>query len=478
MNDREWLHNDICAKSECFTALNDEIHGYAELAFEEYRSASALIRVLEKEGFEVKQGLADIPTCFTGTAGSGRPVIGILGEFDALDGLSQKAGVPVHQPVKEGAPGHGCGHCCLGTASLAAAIAVKDYFASEGLCGTVIYFGCPAEEGAGSKQFMARAGLFDDVDFVYTWHPSTTNDVSADSSTAIMGANFEFNGISAHAGGSPWLGRSALDAAELMNVGCNYLREHIQDGQRIHYAYSDAGGSAPNVVQDHVRIKYEVRAKTVAEVKKLFERVCRVAKGAAMMTETEVSIDLTMAFSDFKNNSVLAKTASDCLQEVGAPKWDDEDYALAGEFLRSYDPIQKEAIMNELAETWGIENLEDILEKPLHSSVKPYDPSAGKSEGGSTDVGDVSYAAPTCEIHVATACLGNIGHTWQMAAQAGSRIGHKGLLTAAEVMALSCVRMAADPKRIALAKAETLKKNGGRYECPLPDSVMPPVGKY
>ena len=478
MNDREWLHNAVYAKRDSYAALNDEIHGYAETSFEEYRSAAALIRVLKEEGFEVREGLADMPTCFTGTAGSGRPVIGILGEFDALDGLSQEAGVPVRKPVKEGAPGHGCGHCCLGTASLAAAAAVRDYLEAHHLSGTVVYFGCPAEEGAGSKQFMARAGLFDDVDFVYTWHPSTTNDVSADCTTAIMGANFEFTGISVHAGGSPWLGRSALDAAELMNVGCNYLREHIRDGQRIHYAYSDAGGSAPNVVPDHVKIKYEVRARTVAEVKKLFERVTKVARGAAMMTETEVRIDLTMAFSDFRNNSVLAETASACLEEIGAPAWDEEDYALARAFLNSYEPVQKKAIIKELAETWGQENLAGILEKPLHSGVKPYDSSKAEYEGGSTDVGDVSYAAPTCEIHTAAACMGNIGHTWQMAAQAGSRIGHKGLMTAAEAMALACIRMAADPEKIRLAKEETLKRNGGKYSCPLPDSVMPPVGKY
>ena len=478
MNDREFIKKIVDQKKEMILDANDRIHDFAEISYEEVQSAALLCEILEKEGFEVKKGLAEMPTCFTGSWGSGRPVMGILGEYDALEALSQVSSCTTKKPLKEGAPGHGCGHCSLGTGALLAAIAVKEYLKENKLEGTIIYFGCPAEEGAGSKQFMARAGLFNDCDFVYTWHPSTQNDISADTSTAIMGGNFAFTGITAHAGGSPWLGRSALDAAELMSVGCNYLREHIPDGQRIHYAYSDVGGSAPNVVQGHACVKYEVRARSVKEVIALWDRVVKVAEGAAHMTETTVNIEKTMAFSDHTNNSVLAEIASGCLQELGAPEWDEEDYALARGFLNSYEEMQMKGIRESIIAQYGEENLEAVMARPLSSAVIPYDKKSGEFKGGSTDVGDVSYCAPTCEVHVACACIGNIGHTWQMAGQSGSRIAHKGLLRAAEVIALSCIRTMKDPEAMEKAKAELLKKNGGRYTCPLPDEVKPPIGKY
>ena len=478
MTDIEIIKGIIEQKKDVFIDASDKIYNFAELAYEEVQSADLLCKILEDEGFKVERGLADIPTCFMGTFGSGKPIMGILGEFDALPALSQEGGNPVHTPVCEGGPGHGCGHCLLGAGALAAAVAVKEYLTQTGSEGTVFYYGCPAEEGAGSKQFMARAGLFDDCDFCYTWHPATTNDVSADSGTAIMGANFEFNGVAAHAGGSPWLGRSALDAAELMSVGCNYLREHILDGQRIHYAYSDVGGTFPNVVQAYAKVKYEVRARTVKEMKALFSRVVKVARGAAEMTETQMNYEITMAFSDYSSNSVLAKVASDCLKELGAPEWDDEDYKLAKQFLRSYDKMHQEGIRTSIAEELGDDDLDDLLDKPLHSGVIEYDKTKGRFMGGSSDVGDVGYATPTAEIHVATACLGNIGHTWQMAGQAGSRIGHKGMLRAAEAIALSCVRTMEQPEVMKAARAEYIKKSGGKYECPLPDYVQPPIGKY
>ena len=237
-----------------------------------------------------------------------------------------------------GGAGHGCGHCALGTGSLAAAFALKDYLDATGEDGTVIYFGCPAEEGAGSKQFMARAGLFDDVDFVYTWHPSTINGVESVQSNAIMGANFRFKGRTSHAAASPHLGRSALDAVELMSVGCNYLREHVIPEARIHYAYIDAGGTAPNVVQDHATVRYEVRTPFVKDLRELFDRVVDVAKGAALMTGTTLDVELAMAFTEYVPNKALGAIASEAMQEVGAPRWDEADFQLARQFLLSYDP--------------------------------------------------------------------------------------------------------------------------------------------
>ena len=305
----------VSAKADTTVALAREIWGYAELSYEETKSAAALVTALKQEGFTIEEGIADIPTAFTATyqCGSGKPVVGFLAEYDALSGLSQKAGCPVQEPVREGGAGHGCGHNLLGAGCYAAAVALKDYLIKEKKDGTVIFFGCPAEEGAGSKQFIARAGYFDNVDFAYTWHPETVNEVGSRGSVAIMGANFTFDGVAAHAGGEPHLGRSALDAVELMNVGCNYLREHMIDAARIHYAYSDPGGTAPNVVQSHAVIKYEVRAPKVSQVQELFTRVVDVARGAALMTGTKMKYEITMAFSDYVPNRTLGAVVDQCI---------------------------------------------------------------------------------------------------------------------------------------------------------------------
>ena len=480
MTDLEFIQKVIDEKAEKILAANDSIWGYAELAFHEDQSAALLCRLLREEGFTVETGLAGIPTCFTGTysRGTGKPVMGVLGEFDALSSLSQQAATPEKRPVTPGAPGHGCGHCALGTGSLAAALAIKEYLDAYDQDGTIIYFGCPAEEGAGSKQFMARAGLFDDVDFVYTWHPATKNTVEAVQSNAIMGANFHFRGRTSHAAASPHLGRSALDAVELMSVGCNYLREHMLPDERIHYAYTDVGGTAPNVVQDHATVRYEVRSPFVHQLRPLFDRVVDVARGAALMTGTEMSYELAMAFTEYIPNKALAAVADECLAEVGAPRWDEEDYRLAREFLNSYDPETRDAIRAEIAATYGADRVEEILQRPLDSEVHPFDPNNIKLQAGSTDVGDVGYAAPTLNLNIATACVGNIAHSWQMTAQACSPLAHKGLLTAAAVMALSAVRTMHRPDVIAAAKAEVIARNGGKYSCPLPDSVQPPLDTY
>ena len=335
----------------------------------------------------------------------------------------------------------------------------------------------PAEEGAGSKQFMARAGLFDDVDFVYTWHPSTINGVESVQSNAIMGANFRFKGRTSHAAASPHLGRSALDAVELMSVGCNYLREHVIPEARIHYAYIDAGGTAPNVVQDHATVRYEVRTPFVKDLRELFDRVVDVAKGAALMTGTTLDVELAMAFTEYVPNKALGAIASEAMQEVGAPRWDEADFQLARQFLLSYDPETRAAIEAEIRRTYG-DRAEAVLQRPLSTDVIPFDPSAIRLQAGSTDVGDVGYAAPTLNLLVATACVGNVGHSWQMTAQACSPLAHKGLLTAAGAMALSAVRTKHRPDAIAAAKAEVLARNGGKYTCPLPDSVKPPLDTY
>lgn len=478
MKDLEFISDIIEEKQEIFKDTSMKIWEYAELPYEEFKSVELLCNVLGSEGFTIEKGIADIPTAFVASYGSGKPVFGFLGEYDALDILSQEAGVAEKKPIIEGAPGHGCGHNILGVGSLAAAVAAKAYLEENKKEGTVLFFGCPAEEGAGSKQFMARAGVFDDVDFIYTWHPSTVNEVQSIRTVAIMGANFEFRGKSAHAGGSPHLGRSALDSAELMSVGVNYLREHMIDQARIHYAYADAGGVSPNVVQDYSRVKYEVRAPKVTQVKELFERVVNVAKGAALMTDTKMNYEITMAFSDYTTNDALAEVADAALQEIGAPKWTEEDYALAKKYLMSYDQTTLNAIKESIIDDYGEEQLEALWEKPLDAVVHPYDAKNKPYVSGSTDVGDVAYAVPTLNFHIATQCIGNVGHTWQNTGQSGSQIGVKGMLTAAKAMALSAIRTMDQPEIIEKAKQIVLKQNGGAYQCPLPDSVQPPIGKY
>lgn len=476
----ELIKELVAQQAETAKKLAADIWGYAELPYQELRSAALLCDALEREGFTIKSGIADIPTAFTATfqSGTGKPVMGLLAEYDALDGLSQQAGSPEKEPVEAGAPGHGCGHNLLGAGCYAAAVALKNYLQREGKDGTVMFFGCPAEEGAGSKQFIARAGYFDNVDFCYSWHPGTVNEVPSKGSVAIMGANFTFDGVSSHAGGAPHLGRSALDTAELMNVGVNYLREHMIDAARVHYAYSDAGGTAPNVVQDHAVIKYEVRAPKVAQMQELFTRVVDVAKGAALMVGTKMRYDITMAFSDYVPNRTLAVVMDEAFQEVGAPQWTEGEYALASEFLRTYSKATIKDIRESLSQDFADLDPDTVLSKPLDSVVHPYDPRQTAYESGSTDVGDVGYTVPTVTLTAATQCLGNVSHSWQNTAFSCSNIGMKGMLTAAEVLVLSCIKTMERPALIEKAKEELLKKNGGKYLCPLPDYVTPPIGRY
>ena len=474
------IQNLVSAKADTAIALAKEIWGYAELSYEEVRSSSALIAALKKEGFSIEEGIAGIPTAFTATfsRGSGKPVVGFLAEYDALSGLSQKAACPVQEPIQEGGDGHGCGHNLLGAGSYAAAVALKDYLEKENKDGTVIFFGCPAEEGAGSKQFIARAGYFDNVDFAYTWHPATINEVGSWGDVAIMGANFTFDGVAAHAGGEPHLGRSALDACELMNIGCNYLREHMIDTARIHYAYSDPGGTAPNVVQSHAVIKYEVRAPKVSQVQELFTRVVDVAKGAALMTGTKMQYEITMAFSDYVPNRTLGVLVDQCMRELGAPDWTEENFAVASQFLRTYPRSTMVGIREKLGSFLEPEELDAALAKPLDQVIHPFNPKETGYHSGSTDVGDVGYATPTVSFNVATACLGNVGHSWQNTAFACSDIGFKGMLRAAEILTLAAVRTMEQPELIAKARAELKQKNGGSYQCPLPEYVTPPIGRY
>lgn len=456
-------------KASRLISISKQIWEFAELGYQEFQSAEVLIKALEEEEFKVTKNLTDIPTAFKGVWGKGSPVIGVLGEFDALPGLSQKAAYPIRSPIQEGKPGHGCGHNLLGTGALAGAIAIKEYLKKTKQSGTIIFFGTPAEENLSGKAFMARDGAFKGVDFFYTWHPSPYNRVGAVHLNGNISRIYQFKGVASHAGVSPQLGRSALDSCELMDVGVNYLREHVIMQARIHYAYIDIGGHAPNIVQDHAALRYTIRAPYLRQVREIVKRVDDVAKGAALMCGTKVYMFTEAGYSEYIPNNVLASVADWALHEIGVPQWDASDYQLAKEFTESFSSQAKNAEREVILERYGKNRLEEKLEHPLDTVIDTYDPSHMSLEFGSTDVGDVGYIAPTVHFNVATEAIGTQGHSWQKAGQANSSIGFKGMLIAGKVIALASIYMLKHPEKVAQAKAEFLKKNDGIYDCPVAD---------
>ena len=480
MTDLELIRESVAKHASKILDANDRIWDYAELAFHEHKSAELLCRLLEEEGFTVQRGLAEIPTCFTGTykKGTGKPVMGFLGEFDALSSLSQQAALPEKSPVTAGAPGHGCGHCALGTGSLAAAFALKDYLDATGEDGTVIYFGCPAEEGAGSKQFMARAGLFDDVDFVYTWHPSTINGVESVQSNAIMGANFRFKGRTSHAAASPHLGRSALDAVELMSVGCNYLREHVIPEARIHYAITNTGGYSPNVVQPEAEVLYLIRAPKNAQVQEIYARVNKIAQGAAMMTETDLTIDFYKACSNLTPITVMEELIYKNLCEAGLPEHTDADREFARQIRESIENKSDTvaALLDKATDPAEKELYRKHLGDPLNDFIVPYH-SSELAMAGSTDVCDVSWFCPTAHGNTACYASGTPGHSWQLVAQGKAPVAHAAMLQAGRVMAGTAIDLFESPELLEKAKAEHAARVGDGYVCPIPAGVKPrPMG--
>lgn len=462
----------VDAKKEAFLHAGDLVWEYAEIGFKEFQSAKALTDVLKAEGFAVQEGVAGIPTAFVASWGEGKPIIGLLGEYDALPALKHAAGDPVESSEIVSENGHGCGHNLLGAGALGAAVAVKDYMQSHGLKGTIRYYGCPGEEFGSGKMFMARAGLFDDLDAAFTWHGGAYNAITADHSLANLCAYFKFKGRTSHAAGSPHLGRSALDACELMNVGCNYLREHILPDERIHYAYTDVGGSAPNVVQDHACVFYYVRSPRLYQVLDLYERVKDVARGAALMTGTQLEIVLNDGLCDYVPNDTLSKLLYESFCEAGGPKFSEEEKALAAEFAKTFDPAAVADKARTLAAHFGPEVAEKYKDQILVEDIFPYHASDMISSG-STDVGDVSYCAPTAQMNVSTWALCTTGHTWQVTAQSGSDIGRTGTVKAAEVLALASIKAMQNPELLEKAKEEWKKTTGGKYVCPVTDDVQP-----
>jgi len=448
--------------------LADRVWETPETLYAEFRSAEAHVEMLRQKGFRITEAPAGIPTAVIGEAGEGGPLIAILGEYDALPGLSQVAGIAEPRPVVPGGHGHGCGHNLLGAAALLAACAVKDWLAETGRPGRVRYYGCPAEEGGAAKTFMVRDGAFEGVDAAVTWHPDGMTRVDDPESLANTRMDFHFHGRASHAAASPHLGRSALDAVELMSVGVNYLREHMVQDARIHYAYLDAGGQAPNVVQAQARVRYSIRALQLADMLALVERVKDVARGAALMTGTTVEMQVFSAVSNNLVNETMDRAMHSVLEALGGVPFDEGDRAYAR-------AIQATLSNEDIAAPYRGVAMVPRRDEPLCDYIVPLRP-GGEKMIGSTDVADVTWAVPTTEVLVATHAIGTPAHSWQITAQGKSPAAHKGMAHAARAMAGLAERLIEDADLLARAKAEHAQRLAATpYRCPLPADLRPPL---
>lgn len=448
------------------TDISDRIWSYAELALHENKSAQLLAEELRAHGFEVEMGSGGMPSAIVAQWGHGKPVIGFLGEYDALANVSQQP-VAVRQPVVANGPGHGCGHNLLGTASFGAAIALKEELAARKLPGTVRYHGCPAEESFSGKSFMARDGAFADLDIALTWHGSSLNRVNTGSSLANNAAYFTFYGRSAHAAADPFNGRSALDAVQLMNMGVEFLREHMPPRTRMHYVITNGGGQ-PNVVPPEAQVWYLVRAAQRDAVDELWARVIKCADGAAEMTETNYKMEFLGAIYDVLPNRALEDVLEAAFKRVGPPQFTPADYEFAAEISKTFNQEQKVTGLreNHVPEEWWDKVINDqILDRPAVQDEPK----------GSTDVGDVSWCCPTAQFGTACEALGTPGHSWQLTAQSGMSIGHAGMVAAAKVLAEAGLELMTNPAAVEAAKAEFAKRTGGRpYKSAVPADEKPP----
>lgn len=476
MNNKQNIIDYLEQNQEKFEKISDKIWNNPEIRFELRESADALINALANEGFEIERNIAEMEDAFIATYGSGSPVIGFLGEYDALSNLSQIADSVEKKPIEEGACGHGCGHHALATGSMAAALAVKQYMLDNNIKGTVKFFGCPAEESGSGKAFMARAGVFKGVDSMITWHPWTENEIWGTSSLANFQIYFNFRGKSSHAAASPHEGRSALDAAELMNVGVNYLREHIIQEARVHYAYLDAGGKSPNVVQPTSSLLYFIRAPKSQQVKEIYDRIVKIAQGAALMTETELEVKWDSACSEYIINDVLGKVMYENMKLVGEIEYSVEELQYAQKYVDTLDQLSRKNAENTLKKAFKNlpkDDLDEIIKSPMVKKLYPYSMS-DVALPGSTDVGDASFNAPTVQLKAACYPVGTTPHSWQWVATGKSTLIHKGMIYAAKVMAMTAVDLLESPETINEAKEELNQRLGGEeYQNYIPMDVKP-----
>lgn len=440
------------------TDLAKKIWDCPETAFNEVKACEWTAQVLRNAGFQVEVGCANLPTAIRATWGKGHPVIGFLGEYDALPGLSQKVSTE-KEPVTPGAAGQGCGHNLLGVACVGAALGMKAELEATGKEGTVVFYGCPAEEVLTGKAFMAREGAFTDLDVAFSWHGSSSNNLSVGTMTGLNSAIFHFTGVTAHAGGDPHNGRSALDACELMSVGANYLREHVTSDVRIHYVYKE-GGTAPNIVPDKASVWYYVRAMSRQAIEDTYARLVKVAEGAAHMTETKLDVEFLGGCYNTLNPVMLTNLTHDVMEQIAMPQWTEEEKAFA-------------KTLNEKSQQYEKVKASGVLENgPLCTFVEPVEKRYGY---GSTDVGDVQHIVPCVQVMTATCNLAAPGHSWQITACAGMSIGMKGMLYGAKVMAATAMKLVDDPKLVEQAKEEFQKSMKGQsYKCPIPKEVPIP----
>lgn len=468
----------IDAKAPLITDVADRIWSFAELSLEEEKSADLYCQVCEAEGFKVEKGICHIPTAFAASYGSGKPIIGILAEYDALSGLSQKAGSVTEDPIVPGAPGHGCGHNLLGAGALAAAIGVKKYLEETGASGTVILYGCPGEEGGAAKAFMARENLWRGLDAALTWHPADCNEVSTGSCNSTLQVQYTFHGVAAHAAGAPERGRSALDAVELMNIGVQFLREHMSDKARIHYAVTDAGGRSANVVQPKAAVLYMVRSNHVSEAIELQARVDKIADGAALMTETTYDRKFIDGTADLVANHVLEALGYRNFAELGVPPYTAEELIYADKLAATYAGV---------GEVPGLGSRLDAVYKTKAKRLKE---EAGHAMNdfllplytgeafvpGSTDVGDVSQLCPVLQIHVAAWPNGCPGHSWQNVSCGRTGIGHKAAVHAGKVLCCTAIDLFADKTILEAARVEFEARTADHpYVCPIPPDAVPTI---
>ncbi len=461
-------------KAPVIIDLNRSVWEFAETRYKEFKSAAKIISVLESEGFTVEKETAGIKTAFRAVYGSGSPTVGFLAEYDALSNLGQQAGSPVKKPVPGRPDGHGCGHSVLGAAAVGGAIAVKEYLKKHPMKGTIVLYGTPAEEGGCGKTFMAKRGCFRELDIVFSWHPSTGTSIATGRSLANYKVKYTFEGISAHASGSPDKGRSALDAGELMNVGVNYLREHMSSFARIHYAWLNCGGDAPNVVQDHTELLYYIRSPKLSDCDLLIERVHNIARGAALMTDTKLTIKILGGLSDYLTNSVAASVLDRALQEMGAPSFGEKEFALARQFMTSLYKQDERQILTEKLAKKGKMTAEEFAQKPLDRTVGKYNPNAPLPISlGSTDDGDVSQIVPAARFNMTNTVPGSRGHSWEVTAQSGSCIGDCCAQGAARVFARAALLVFQHPEIVKPAKEELLRTTKGKYKSPIPNDAVP-----
>lgn len=467
----------IDKRSQAYTDISDAIWGFAEPRFQERESSRIQQEYLSSRGFSVRADLAGEETAFIAEYGSGKPVIAFLGEFDALSSLQQEPDQTEHCPIAGKENGHGCGHHLLGTASAAAADALKTYMEEHKLAGTIRYYGCPAEENAGGKAYLVRDGYFDDCDIAITWHPYTMSKVMKGGfHLANFRAFFTFHGISSHAAGAPELGRSALDAVEIMDIGVNYMREHMIDAARVHGAITNSGGIAPNVIPSEAQILYAIRAPKVTQVKKLYERMCDIARGAALITGTTVDIKQVAAYSNVIENDTLEDIMYENMRHFVPIGYTEEELAYARRFQEVITELDKEGLKDLISILSGRdkEKKRQMEESPMLDFVLERHVSFGG--GGSTDVGDVSWVVPTGKVDINCYAAGTALHSWQAVAQGKAPAAHKGMLTAAKIMACTGTELLEKPELLERIKEDWLEKlDGETYPDPLPKDVKPEI---